>query len=53
MAVFYKYQYTNKRKNIHPCHTGCFFILVRLKMTKVPGPEEILTLRTFLMGFIM
>ena len=20
MAVFYKYQYTNKRKNIHPCH---------------------------------
>ena len=19
MAVFYKYQYTNKRKNIHPC----------------------------------
>ena len=32
---------------------GVFFILVRLKMTKVPGPEEILTLRTFLMGFIM
>ena len=20
MAVFYKYQYTNKRKNIHPCN---------------------------------
>ena len=22
MAVFYKYQYTNKRKNIHPCLNG-------------------------------
>ena len=22
MAVFYKYQYTNKRKNIHPCVSG-------------------------------
>ena len=22
MAVFYKYQYTNKRKNIHPCIVG-------------------------------
>ena len=31
MAVFYKYQYTNKRKNIHPCffpthkNEGIFF----------------------------
>ena len=22
MAVFYKYQYTNKRKNIHPCFSA-------------------------------
>ena len=24
MAVFYKYQYTNKRKNIHPCMRDFF-----------------------------
>ena len=22
MAFFYKYEYTNKRKNIHPCREG-------------------------------
>ena len=24
MAVFYKYEYTNKTKNIHPCQTTRF-----------------------------
>ena len=33
-------------------HTGWFFYWSALKMT-VPEPQEILTLRTFLMGFTM
>ena len=27
MAVFYKYQYTNKRKNIHPCLSHLNFFI--------------------------
>ena len=29
MAVFYKYQYTNKRKNIHPCPWPLWALLDR------------------------
>ena len=38
MAVFYKYQYTNKRKNIHPCTN----ILINVRIyTPGAGPNEL------------
>ena len=32
MAVFYKYQYTNKRKNIHPCHLLLLLLHVQVQL---------------------
>ena len=34
-------------------YTGCFLNCSALTMPKLPDPKEILTLRTFLMGFTM